>query len=392
MIGCRLWPGHRSGKADACRRLWIWPHTETMATQPSESWLRLSKAGLTPKMAKVLLDHFGSADLVLAAPLHEVAGIEGLDKRALEKLEVAQSADIAPDLEKLAEIGASLITLEDAAYPLNLREIHDPPPVLYVRGELKETDKFAVSIVGTRRPSNAGAQVASSIARDLARYGFAIVSGMAYGIDSCAHEGAVAAGGRTIAVAGCGIDIVYPPANKDLYQRISDHGAVLSEFPIGTGPEPWQFPVRNRIISGLSLSTIVIEAPEKSGALLTAGCAADQGRDVYVVPGDVRSGLSKGCHALLRDGAKLIEGAEDILQEMGVPVEAAQARLSEIPDDISDDEKSVLSILSLEEKHVDSIIVDSKLDAAGVNAILVTLEIKGLAKRIPGNCFVRVLR
>lgn len=363
-----------------------------MDEQPNEAWLRLSRAGVTPRMARALLDHFGSAELILAAPSREVAGIEGLNKRALEKLQQAKEVDVSSDIEKLQEMGASLITIEDQAYPPNLREIHDPPPVLYVRGKLEEQDKFAVSIVGTRRPSNAGSQIASEIGRDLARGGLTVVSGMAYGIDSAAHQGAIAAGGRTIAVAGCGIDIVYPPANRHLFEQITEHGAVLTEFPIGTEPEPWQFPVRNRIISGLSLGTVVIEAPEKSGALLTAGCAADQGRDVFVVPGDVRTGLSKGAHTLLREGAKLIEGAEDVLQEMGVPVEAAEKRLSEIPADISDQEKQVLLTLSLEEKHVDSIIADSGLDTAQVNAILVTLEIKGLVRRVPGNCFVRVLR
>jgi DNA processing protein len=356
------------------------------------AWIKLNKAGLTPRMAKLLLDHFGSGELAVSAPIHEIAAIEGLDRRALEKLELAKDVDISTDLEKIRDLGLSVVTIQNEAYPVNLREIHDPPPVIYVKGTLKETDKFSISIVGTRRPSTAGRQTASNIARDLARGGFTIVSGMAYGIDSSAHQGAIAGGGRTVAVAGCGVDIVYPPANKDLYQEIADHGAVVSEFPIGTAPDAWQFPVRNRIISGLSLGTVVIEAPEKSGALLTAGAAADQGRDVYVVPGDVRTGLSKGCHALLKEGAKLIEGAEDILQEMGIPVEAAQERLSEIPEDISEDEKTVLATLSLEEKHIDSIILDSRLDTGRVNGILVTLEIRGLVKRVPGNCFVRVLR
>lgn len=295
-------------------------------TREQKDWLTLV---LIPGVGAVnfmrLLARFRSASGVLhagEAALAEVAG----PKLAERIHQYSSCADVEEQERLITQYSTQVITLEDAAYPPRLAEIYDPPLALFVRGELREEDELSVAIVGTRRASPYGLRMAERLARELAERGVTVVSGMASGIDAAAHRGAMAAGGRTIAVLGCGVDVVYPSENRDLMEQIIGHGCVLSQFPMGTKPNRGHFPYRNRIISGLTMGVIVIEAPVESGSLITARHAAEQGREVFAVPGPVGSPNSAGPHSLIRQGAKLVETAEDILAELAVPEELLKER------------------------------------------------------------------
>jgi DNA processing protein len=362
------------------------------------NWVRLSRANLSARQMKALAERFGTAADILRAGRSEYAGVDGVSERAAEKIEAAKTdALVDRDIERIERMGARIVLLDDPEYPVNLKQIYDPPSVLYVLGELCERDKWAFAIVGTRKCTDYGRRVAQRLARDLADHGMTVVSGLAYGVDRAAHEGALAAKGRTIGVSACGLDLVYPAPHADLYKEVAAHGAVISESPLGTRPERWRFPARNRIISGLSLGVLVVEAPEKSGALITATCASEQGRDVFAVPGNVFSGTSKGVHGLIRDGAKLVDDVKDILTEIGPPGWADQpfgARETagggpEAAADLSPTQAAILNVLGSEEKSVDTIIEESRLPVGQVSSELTMLELMGLARRLPGNCYVR---
>lgn len=358
------------------------------------SWLRLSKLELSPRKALDLIERFGCPEAIFAAGEVELRSIEGLTGRSIEKLLTPEPKDLDKDLAALDNHNISLITITDENYPVNLRQIYDPPVVLYVQGELREADRFSVGIVGSRKASIYGRSVAEKIARDLSNRGLCIISGGARGIDAAAHKGTLAAGGRTIAVLGCGIDIPYPREHKELFHKVSQSGAVVSEFPPGTPPEGWRFPTRNRIISGLSLGVLVIQAPVDSGALITAGFAGDHGKPVFALPGNVDDILNEGSHALIRDGAVLIESADHILQELGIiPHEEDQqkSQLSLVFDSLPDEERKLVELLSLQPKHVDQIIEESGFPAPKVTGALTLLEMKGVIKRVPGNAYVRAL-
>lgn len=289
-----------------------------------------------------------------------------------------------------------MVTTEDPEYPDQLREIHDPPPLLFVRGTLKSTDYRSVAIVGTRRASTYARLVSEKMAGDLARRGVTVVSGLALGVDSAAHRGALMVKGRTVAVCGCGLDVIYPKDNKKLMDEIAASGAVVSELPPGTQPEPWHFPARNRIISGLSLGIVVVEAPDTSGALITADCALEQGHEVFVVPGNVTLNNNRGGHRLIKEGATLVEDANDILNALGLADDAGQMSTGAAapepaePVNLSPNESAVLKALTREEKHVDDVTRLVRLTAAEVNASLMLLEMKGFIRRLPGNMFMRV--
>lgn len=281
------------------------------------AWIALSRAELPPRLAVQLLEHFhGPRELFAASPVEITAAAE-LSSAMLSRL-LAQRPDEAGerDYAKLQAMGASVITVRDFNYPPLLRQTHDPPLLLYVLGELLEQDSLAVAVVGSRRCSPYGRLVAHKLAGELTAHGLTVVSGLASGIDGAAHRGALEAGGRTIGVIASGLDIDYPREHRELKEQIARQGAVVSEVPLGTAPTPARFPVRNRIIAGLSLGTLVVEAPERSGALITARLAAEQGRDVFAVPGNVNSFHARGCHQLIRDGAKLVDKVEDILEEL----------------------------------------------------------------------------
>jgi len=286
-----------------------------------------------------------------------------------------------------------VITIKDEEYPANLKEIYSPPAALYVKGELKKEDKLSIAIVGSRHYSNYGRDTAQRLAGELAQLGITVVSGMARGIDTFAHNGALDSKGRTIAVLGSGLSNIYPPENKALVYKIAERGAVISEFPMATPPLAGNFPRRNRIISGLSLGTVVVEAAEKSGALITARCAYEQGREVFSVPGEVGRNNAFGTNQLIKDGAKLVETANDIIEELSVNIKDILKRkftsLKSLPD-LSEEELKIFQALTEEPLHIDDISINSMLPISKTSSILTALEIKGLVRKMPGNIFSRI--
>ena len=308
----------------------------------------------------------------------------GLDERALKQL-LSRRDDINLDaqIEKVRVAGAWLLTLDDERYPALLRQIDDPPPVLYVRGTLAEADELALSIVGTRKATRYGQQVTHDIARKLARSGVTVVSGLAQGVDGAAHQGALQGGGRTIAVLGSGIDVIYPREHAELARRIVASGALISEFPLGTQPTAANFPRRNRVVSGMALGVLVTEAPERSGALITAGLAAEQGREVFAVPGNIYSAASGGTNRLIQDGARLVCDVRDILDELNVAHTNTQTRTrAEQIAPASDIERAVMQHLSVDPIHIDDLVRLCGLTVADVSGTLTLLELKGLAQMV----------
>lgn len=290
-------------------------------------------------------------------------------------------------MERLAQAKVKYVTLLDADYPENLKTIFDPPPVLYYRGELKAEDALAVAIVGSRRATPYGRESATRLARELARAGVTVVSGLARGIDSCAHRGALAGGGRTLAVLGSGLDVIYPPENARLYAEIAENGAVISEFPLGTAPEPGHFPRRNRVISGLSRAVVVVEAARTSGSLITADCALEQGREVLAVPGPITSPMSWGTNNLIKQGAKLLQEVTDVLSTLGLPSPGVEEAAKP---DLTTQEEKVYSFFSERALHIDELVHLSGLTVQEVTAILMMLELKGLVRQLPGKMFCRL--
>jgi DNA processing protein len=312
------------------------------------------------------------------------------------RFDKARRRDVGADLKKLDQMGCQLVTIRDSEYHANLRQIDDPPPVLFVRGEFVASDQRAVAIVGTRRVTPYGRLVSETLGRDIAARGVTVVSGLAVGADAAAHRGALSSGGRTIGVLACGIDVPYPRDTLELRDQIARQGAVISEVPLGTPARSARFHARNRLISGLSLAVVVAEAPERSGALITANLAADQGREVLAVPGSINSELSRGTHALLRDGARLVESVDDVLDELGLPDLPPEGQGSEPSAEqpavagLTGEERAILDVLSLQQRHVDEIIEGCHMPSARASSNLLMLELKGLVRRLPGNMFMRV--
>ena len=355
-------------------------------------WLALSLIpGVGSILLKRLLDQFKTPETVFQAPMNELLNIEGLGERVAKEIRKGpMEKAVEKELYLLKEVGGKIVTLKDSAYPKRLRDIYDPPPLLYVRGELKEEDEFAISIVGSRKTSPYGRGMTERMSQELARHGITIVSGMARGIDSLAHWGALSGGGRTIAVLGCGVDVIYPSENRNLFTKIMDHGAVLSEFPMGSPPEGGHFPKRNRIISGLSIGVVVVQASAESGSLITAGFALEQGREVFAVPGNVGAEGSRGTHQLIKEGAKLVESSEDILEEI-LPQwrrERETTQKVEGPErDLTGEERILYERLSETPSHIDVLIRESQFDPGKVSSLLLNLELKGLVSQWPGKCF-----
>ncbi|MEW6661229.1 MAG: DNA-processing protein DprA [Bacillota bacterium] len=290
---------------------------------------------------------------------------------------------------RLEKENICVASVEDETYPNMLKTIQDPPPVLFWRGNYLSNEK-AIAIVGSRKATHYGKHVAETLARGLSVEGFLIVSGMARGIDTSAHLGALATDGLTTAVLGCGLDIVYPPENRELMERIQKQGAVVSEFPLGTRPESKNFPARNRIISGLSLGVVVVEAAEKSGALITVDYALDQGRDVFAVPGPITSPNSAGTNQLIKQGAKLVSCVQDIVEEYGVPAQVAFKWGDENSlEGLTPDEQIVLEALGSTPVHGDFLVQSLAIQASVIQGILLHLELKGLIRQLPGKHFVK---
>lgn len=323
-----------------------------------------------------LRDHFGSLDLAWEAAAGDLRGV--LDERACREVLLARER-ISPAevMERIAKSGAEVITVLDDVYPRILREIPGPPPVLYVRGMLPLQDEPTVAIVGTRRATSYGREATTRIASELAAAGVTIVSGLAKGIDGFAHRAALESAGRTVAVMASGVDIIYPPEHRQLAERIVESGALVSDYPPGAKPDAPNFPARNRIISGLSLATIVIEAPSRSGALITVGFAADQGRDVYAVPGSILSAASEGSNRLLRQGAIPLTSAADLLEDLKLaPSVVEEPEQIALP--MTDDERSLYALVTSEPQHIDELAYGAGFTIAAASALLTMLELKGL--------------
>ncbi|MDP9365265.1 MAG: DNA-processing protein DprA, partial [Chloroflexota bacterium] len=283
----------------------------------------------------------------------------------------------------------SVLTRADANYPRLLAQIPAPPPVLYLRGELLPEDEVAVAVVGTRRMTSYGREVTARLSSDLAAAGVTVVSGLARGVNAAAHRAALAAGGRTLAVLGSGPDVVYPPEHTDLAARIAEQGAVLADYPPGRKPDAPNFPARNRIVSGLSLGVVVVEAPARSGALITVDFAADQGRDVFAVPGGVLSAASAGCLRLLRDGARLVTSADDVLEDLNLGRRKEQVAVQQaLPMD--EGERRLHALLGAEPQHIDELAAAANRPVAEVGALLVTMELKGLVRNAGAQHYARM--
>jgi DNA processing protein len=352
--------------------------------------VRLSRTGLAARRLNALLDLYGSPSAIFAATPAELRAAPGMSSSAAERVLDPAAAAVDEDLRLMERLGVSLVTRFDPHYPSLLKQVFDPPAMLYVRGSLEEGDPCAVALVGSRRCSSYGRLTADRLARDLAAAGMTVVSGLARGIDTAAHAGVLAAGGRTIAVLGSGLGRVYPSENRQLADRIAETGAVVSEFPITEGPDAWHFPARNRIISGWCQGVCVVEAPASSGALITAEFAMEQGRDVFAVPGPVNDPRSRGAHALIRDGAQLVEEAQDILTALGVLTATADPQLT-LPDPaLTEDEQTLLRLLGPQPRSADDLIAETSLPTARVSAALMLLELKGLSRKCAGSSYVRV--
>ncbi|OGT17330.1 MAG: DNA protecting protein DprA [Gallionellales bacterium RIFCSPHIGHO2_02_FULL_57_16] len=354
------------------------------------AWLALSLTkGLGGEGARRLLMEFGSPEAVFAASIGSLKSVVKADVAA-EISKGIKKEDIAPALSWLEDGNNHIVTLADNDYPQSLLNIPDPPLLLYVKGRLDLLNRPALAIVGSRNATPQGIGNAEAFAKSLSDTGLSIISGMAHGIDAAAHRGALRGQGGSIAVVGTGLDKVYPAANRDLAHLLAQQGALVSEFPLGTPPLPANFPRRNRIISGMSAGCLVVEASLQSGSLITARLAIEQGRDVFAVPGSIHAPQSKGCHALLKQGAKLVESAQDILEELGgllvTPASTPAVETLEIQGSCG----SLLDHIGFDPVDVDTLKTRSGLTIAELSAMLLTLELNGLINTIPGGLYQRI--
>ncbi len=364
-----------------------------MTAHPYWHWIALKQTpGIGTILYKRLIGALKTPEAVFAAPSSTLLAIEGLSREAVSAIQsFKDNPAVDQEIEKLERSGAKLICLNDPGYPPLLSAIYDPPPLLYVKGDMESATAHPIAVVGTRKCTAYGRSVTEHLCRDLSRQGATLVSGFARGIDGIAHKTALASGGKTLAVLGCGIDIVYPPEHKKLYEAIPAQGAVISEFPMGTPPEPHHFPQRNRIISGLSLGCVVIEAALKSGSLITARLALEQGREVFAVPGSIFSPMSAGTHQLLLSGAKLIRDVEDILEEI-LPLRTKSHQdnvTSAPPSSLEGEALLIYQQISYEPRHTDQVIEETALPTSAVLNLLLILELQGLIRKMEGQFYVR---
>lgn len=350
----------------------------------SESWLRLEAVpGLGPEAVRQLLTRFDRVEAIVAASQTQLSPVIGIERaRALSC--PAPVTDIQTGLTWLAEPDAHLITITDPAYPRLLRELPDAPAWLYVKGDPTILNRPLLAIVGSRNASAQGLRDAEAFAESLARCGLTIISGLADGIDAAAHRGGFTGNGSGVAVVGTGLDRVYPAKNRALAHQIAVGGALISEFPIGTPPRPGHFPRRNRIISGLSLGVLVIEAALESGSLITARLAGEQGREVFALPGSIHNPCARGCHRLIRDGAKLVESATDVLEELHFEVP------SEVIAALPENEIGILALLANGPMGLDDLLQQSSLTLETLSAMLLSHELEGRLTRLPGGLYQRI--
>ena len=375
------------------------------ASEQARYWLALALTqGLGPTRIRKLTEHFGSAEGVFHASLTELeaTGIQAVSAQSIatgKSLELAQQ-----ECAKALEAGAKIISLSDPEYPSRLKEIYDPPVILFVKGSVEVLAQPGIAMVGTRHPTPYGSGMAERLSTDLAARGLVIISGLARGIDTMSHRGAVAAKGKTVAVLGTGIDVMYPKENTRLTEQIiALGGALISEFPVGTSPAPQNFPIRNRIISGMSVGVLVVEAAEYSGTRITSRCALEQNRDVYAVPGNVTNKSSWGPNTLIKQGAKLVATWEDVWEELPTDIQVALSAVhpessepetaSLFPDEVkSPHEKKILKLLKPDEStHIDQLVelLENELSSSEIFAALFELELNGKIRQLPGKNFVK---
>jgi DNA processing protein len=374
-----------------------------MAPTPDAYWLALRRVrGVGPRIARLLLDSFKSPDLIFAARESDLVQT-GIPRPTARNLATFSDFDpIEKELCELPRIGARLVRWSDAEYPANLRQIADPPPYFFLRGALDGADPKSIAVVGARAASDAGRRMAQRLGLEFAARDFMVVSGLARGIDSEAHQGALDGGGRTVAVMGCGIDVIYPPENRKLAEAIvAGGGGVISELPVGTPPVAENFPTRNRLISGLCLGVVIVEAAEKSGSLITARMALEQNRQVFAVPGSPLTGRTRGSNRLLKEGARLVDCVEDVIEELAPQLGTVTARIKPDPEasvgeetvpatgliELNETNEILVQLKGSERLHVDSIIEGTGLKAQTVLKLLLELELGGLVSQHPGKLF-----
>ncbi|MBU0673052.1 MAG: DNA-processing protein DprA [Proteobacteria bacterium] len=364
-------------------------------TDPAD-WLTLALTpGLGPVGCKILLEHFVTPEAIFTASRQALGAVKGLSKSVIGAIgHDAPRKAATLELAKIKQEGITLLGLDDPAYPPLLRTIHDPPMALYVKGDPEILSQPTVGLVGSRAASSYGLEMATLLGRQLARAGYTTVSGLALGIDTAVHKGSLQDGGTSIAVLGCGVDVVYPRQNEALFLAIARTGAVVSEYPLGTKPEGFRFPARNRIISGLSLGVVVVEATRRSGSLITANLALEQGREVFAIPGRMDSIKSEGAHRLLQEGAKLIMNSADILRELPpsdglcrIKKPATDASVIRQEEVVSPGEQQILACLEVYPQGIDEIIANSGFRVQQVNEFLLLLELKGLCESLPGHLY-----
>jgi DNA processing protein len=358
-----------------------------------EYWIAFNMLpDIGPVLARRLLSHFGNPINVFQASTSELKHVQDIGESRIKSITGFNQWDIVHnEIENAKKKGIKIVTFNNSKYPYMLRNLPDAPLLLYVKGEIRDDDRYAVAIVGSRQATGYGLRVAETISSALTSYGLTIVSGMARGIDAASHKGALRSGGRTLAVMGSGIDVPYPMENKGLIETVALKGAVISEFPLGTAPNRENFPKRNRIISGLSLGVLVVEATVDSGSLITVQYALEQGKEVFALPGNVTSKNSKGTNKLIKNGAKLVENAEEIIEELRPQIKGIlkEQRLNsgrDVPE-MSEEEKTIYRFLDTEPKHIDLIIRGTNMPGSKALSLLLSLELKGIVRQVEGKRF-----
>ena len=358
-------------------------------------WIALGMvSGLGGISIKNLFNQFQSVNAIFKASKKELAQVDGINEKQIESIQDFNDWDkVEKELDKIDKWGIKLLSLNDPKYPSSLLQIYNSPPLLYIRGEMTSVDKNSIAIVGSRLTTEYGRKVTEYLSGELASMGVTIVSGMARGVDSFAQSKALKMGGRTIGVLGCGLDIVYPPENVKLYKAVEENGALISEFGLGMKPAPGNFPRRNRIISGLSLGVVVVEASEKSGSLISASFALDQNKEVFAVPGKIDSKLSRGTNWLIKKGAKLVDSVDDILCEIETLRNLHSTGLFEedrhqkILESLTQSQKEVFSVLTKEPQHIDELIKLTGIESSILLSTLLTLELNDYIAQLPGKHF-----
>lgn len=366
-------------------------------TDDLSCWLQLLLVpGIGPRYFSMLIKHFGSPSRVISASENELLSLPKMNDKLVKSIKTSKNEkEIENQIKLIEKYNVNVLTLNDRAYPKRLKEIYDPPPLLFVRGKIKTEDEKAIAIVGSRNATMYGKLITQKFSKELCARGITVISGMARGIDAEAHISAILSKGRTIAVLGCGVDVVYPSEHKSLMEQIIESGAIVSEFLMGSEPARENFPVRNRIISGMSFGVIVVEAGNKSGALITAQYAIEQNREVFAVPGNVNARTSKGTNQLIKQGAKLVENIEDVFDELqflnqSINTDKSLSKQENLPFPLSDEEKKILESLSYNPIHIDTLLEQCNLPVSNILSILTSLELKGVITQLPGKMFVRL--